>query len=287
MTPRLRFAAALVAAGLALSACGAGERASEPATETVTATHVITPSSLAPSPVPAPVLEQLQPQLQAAVDAVVAQYGGTAELAVSDGRDAVGSPEQDPQVAWSTSKVPIAVAALRKDPSLLPVAESAITASDNFAAETLWATVEPAEVEAVLREAGVDLPMNTVVLRPGFTAFGQTRWGTREQAVFASNLRCVAGADEVLDMMRKVVPEQRYGLGVLPDVAFKGGWGPGDDGKYTVRQLGLYNGYGIALTVSPADGTYATAQLMVTDLANAVLELQLDSPKPDCSSTGR
>lgn len=229
----------------------------------------------------------MQPLLQAAVDAVVAQYGGSAELAVSDGRDAVGSPEQDLQVAWSTSKVPIAVAALRKDPSLLPVAESAITASDNLAAETLWATVEPTEVEAVLREAGVDLPMNTVVLRPGFTAFGQTRWATHEQAVFASNLRCVAGADEVLDMMRRVVPKQRYGLGVLPDVAFKGGWGPGDDGKYTVRQLGVYNGYGIALTVSPADGTYATAQLMVTDLANAVLELQLGSPKPDCSSTGR
>lgn len=235
-------------------------------------------------PAPASEAEQvaLTGLIQEAVDTVVRQYGGSASLAVSDGQETLATSEVEPQVAWSTSKVPIAIAALRKDPSLTPVAEAAITLSDNVAAETLWANVAPEEVEAVLREAGVDIPMNAAVVRPGFTAFGQTRWSTVDQAVFAANLPCVPGANEVVDMMQRVTPEQRYGIGRLPGAAFKGGWGPAIDGSYTVRQLGIYEGVGVALTVSPADGMYESAQLMATEIANAVPLLDLGLPKSVC-----
>lgn len=287
----------LLATAVALSACRAGHEggAASAASSAHASSSIPSHSSLVTtseltrptsSPVPAPVseAEQVAPTvlIQEAIDTVVRQFGGSASIAVSNGQETLATSEVEPQVAWSTSKVPIAIAALRKDPSLTPVAEAAITMSDNVAAETLWANVGPEEVDAVLREAGVDIPMNAAVVRPGFTAFGQTRWSTADQAVFAANLPCVPGSNEVVDMMQRVTPEQRYGIGRLPGAAFKGGWGPATDGSYTVRQLGIYEGVGVALTVSPADGTYETAQLMATEIANAVPLLDLDLPKSVC-----
>jgi hypothetical protein len=148
-------------------------------------------------------------------------------------------------VAWSTAKVPLAVAALRADAERAePLVVKAITESDNPASEALWSQLgEPADaarrVQAVIAEAGDSC---TVVesqrLRPGFTAFGQTQWSLEGQARFAAHLGGIPEAALVITLMHRLVPEQRWGL-AAKNVAAKGGWGPGVDGGYLARQFGI------------------------------------------------
>lgn len=149
-------------------------------------------------------------------------------------------------VAWSTIKVPLAIAALRVSPGSVGEAESAITVSDNTAAEGLWDALgegagAAAAVEAVLDEAGD--PTTTVPAehrRPGYSVFGQTDWPLADQARFAAGMACLPAADPVRRMMHRIDPSQRWGLGHAPGAAFKGGWGPTADGsRYLVRQFGL------------------------------------------------
>lgn len=246
---------------------------------------------VSPPPEPAPVTEVVtstaQPKepvatdLQPLVDAAVATHGGTGGIAVSDGADTLVAGDVGGHVAWSTIKVPIAVAALREDPSLAPVAGAAIRSSDNAAAETLWASLGPpataaAATEAVVAETGVAIDVTETVTRPGFSSFGQTPWTVSDQAVFAAGLGCVAGAEAVLADMERVDPDQRYGLGQFPGARFKGGWGPDPDGGYTVRQFGLiptsHGEVGVALWVKPASASYLGAQAMATDLASGLGE---------------
>lgn len=166
-------------------------------------------------------------------------------------------------VAWSTIKVPLAIAALRRDPERAkPLVIKAITESDNPASEDLWAQLgEPAvaarHVQAVITAAGD--PATAVEerrIRPGFTAFGQTRWTLARQAVFAANLADVAGSAPVIDLMRRLAAEQCWGL-AAKGVAAKGGWGPGVDGGYLVRQFGMVPldrvRLGVALAAEAAD----------------------------------
>ncbi|WP_254868336.1 hypothetical protein [Corynebacterium sp. Marseille-P4321] len=237
------------------------------------------------SPAPSPAQSaaaDLEPQLQELADRVASTYGGSAAVAVSSGEETASSGEEYVPVAWSTIKVPIAVAALNADATLAPLAEAAITVSDNGAAETLWLNIAPADAEAVLAAAGTPLAVNPVVTRPGFTAFGQTPWSTGDQATFAAGLPCVAGAAPVLDMMSRVAPDQSWGFGQLPGAQFKGGWGPNEAGGYTVRQFALIDGHGLALTASPADGSYATAQLMANELAAGLAPLAAELPQSRC-----
>ncbi|WP_204801593.1 serine hydrolase [Mycobacterium riyadhense] len=148
-------------------------------------------------------------------------------------------------VAWSTIKVPLAIAALRRDRTRAkPLSVKAITESDNAASEALWSLLgEPAvaarDVQAVIRESGDPA---TVVearrLRPGFTAFGQTQWTLGRQAQFAANLADIPGSATVIDLMRRLTADQRWGLATR-GIATKGGWGPGVAGDYLVRQLAI------------------------------------------------
>ena len=244
-----------------------------------------TPVSVVESPGETPPAEPLLMQeLQRIADEAANTYGGAASVAISNGEHTLSSAEATSYVAWSTSKVPIAVAALRLDPGLAPIAEAAITISDNVAAESLWAAVTPAQVEAVLAEAGTPIAMNTVVARPGFTAFGQTPFSTAEQARFAAGLPCVSGASDVLAMMGRISPDQSYGLGTMPGAQFKGGWGPDPAGSYVIRQLGLVNGRGVALTVAPADGHYATGQQMANQIAGQLGQVLQQIPKAACTN---
>ena len=214
------------------------------------------------------------PDLQAAVDAVLARHGGSVGLAVSDGRAAQAAGESVPTPAWSTIKVPLAIAALRVDPSLSPVAAQAIRVSDNAAADTLWAVAGADAVDAVLAEGQTGTTVNREVLRPEFSIFGQTAWSPADQARFAAHLPCVAGAEPVLEDMAHIDPSHSWGLGTLPGARFKGGWGPDPAGVYTARQFGLVPVGGItvavALTVTPASGSFVEAQEMATDLAAAL-----------------
>jgi hypothetical protein len=147
-------------------------------------------------------------------------------------------------VAWSTIKVPLAIAALRRDaPRARDSVVKAITESDNHASEQLWSQLgDPADaarqVQAVVDECG---DTATVVesrrLRPGFTAFGQTQWALDGQARFAAQLPYLADAAVVIDLMHQLTGGQRWGL-AAKGIAAKGGWGPGMDGDYLVRQFG-------------------------------------------------
>jgi hypothetical protein len=171
-------------------------------------------------------------------------------------------------VAWSTIKVPLALAALRTDETRAQeLAVESITKSDNRASERLWSLLgEPAEaarrVQAVIGESGDGV---TVVesrrLRPGFTAFGQTHWTLAAQARFAAQLPSLPSAATVIDLMRRITTGQRWGL-AAKGFAAKGGWGPGVAGDYLVRQFGIVpmeSGHvGVALAAEAHDGAFET-----------------------------
>ena len=184
-----------------------------------------------------------------------------------------------PLPTWSTIKVPISVASLRADSSLIPQVTSAITASDNTAAEQLWAFLGTPEQAAaatgtILREAGLEVAVNTAKVRPEFSTFGQTQMTTQQLAIFAAGLSRVENANTVLELMGQIDPSQRYGLGQIPQARFKGGWGPNPSGLYDVRQLGIVptarGSVGVALTLSPGGGTYEEAQAMASILAEGL-----------------
>ncbi len=171
-------------------------------------------------------------------------------------------------VAWSTIKVPLALAALRSDqPRAQELAVKAITKSDNRASERLWSLLgEPADaaarVQAVIRESGDAVTLvESRRLRPGFTAFGQTRWTLAGQARFAAQLPWIPGAAAVIDLMRHITTGQRWGL-AAKGFAAKGGWGPGVADDYLVRQFGIVpteSGHaGVALAAEAHDGAFET-----------------------------
>lgn len=215
------------------------------------------------------------PQDAEAFDRIAADLPAGSGLAMAP----VGRPDlvrtagdPGPVVAWSTVKVPLAIAALRARPDLTGVAQQAITVSDNAAAETLWSALggEPgaaAAVEAVMARAGDGTTrVPTSRLRPGYSIFGQTRWALADQARFAAGLACLPDADPVLGMMTRIDPSQQWGLGRVPGAAFKGGWGPTADGTgYLVRQFGVIASddglVGVALSTHAPDLGSGAAQL--------------------------
>lgn len=243
----------------------------------VTSTTFVPPPP--PPPAPEPPKEDIPPasDAQALVDAAVAaaaSASGTAGVAVAgpEGISSAGFVDASP--AWSTVKVPIAIAALRANPAVSGDAAAAITASDNQAAERLYNAAGPEAVNAVLAEAGVPAQVNTEKIRPEFSTFGQTLLGVGEEAALANALACVGGAAPVIQLMGQIDPGQSYGLGSAGSL-FKGGWGPDTAGMYHVRQFGLMpRGDGtyaaVAITALPADGTYETGQIMLTAAAQAL-----------------
>lgn len=158
--------------------------------------------------------------------------------------------------AWSTAKVPLAIAVTRADggqlsPSDGVAVSAAIQRSDNDAAATLWqrlgsGTASATAVQDVLRDAGDGrTTVPPAPPRPGYSAVGQTQWSLTDQASFALRLTSLRGSDATLAAMRDIAPEQRWGLGRLGVVsAFKGGWGPGEDGGYLARQFGVASSSG-------------------------------------------
>jgi hypothetical protein len=194
--------------------------------------------------------------------------------------------------AWSTSKVPIALRVLQEagGPSGLSAAQademrSALTLSDNEAAAALFADLEQAHsgvvgasaaVGEVLREAGDNTTQISTQGRDGFSSYGQTDWSLSNQQQFMSRLAagCIGSPrsrEYVLSLMGEVSSDT-WGLGSsgLP-ARWKGGWGPGVDGRYLVRQMGiLYLGDReavVTLAAIPADGQLATGEAMATSIA--------------------
>ena len=184
-------------------------------------------------------------------------------------------------VAWSTSKVPLAIAALRAGVGTGELVNLTITQSDNAAAEELWSRLgDPADaarqVCAVIREAG---DAATVVesrrLREDYTPFGQTRWSLIDQARFAAGLTQVADAAHVVDLMGSLGAEHRWGLAAKGFPA-KGGWGPGLGDDYLVRQFGVVptgsGSIGVAVAAEFHDGGYETGVDVVNSLADWLVD---------------
>jgi hypothetical protein len=184
-------------------------------------------------------------------------------------------------VAWSTIKVPLAIAALRHSTEeASPLVPLAIRDSDNTAAEELWAQLgEPTEaaeaVGAVLREGGdTSTAVESERKRKEFTAFGQTNWSVVDQATFMAALPCLPNSEPVLDDMSNVAGNQQWGMALRPDAATKGGWGPSPEGAYLVRQVATVtteNGHlGVALSALPQDGSFDSGVAQVGKLAEWV-----------------
>lgn len=181
--------------------------------------------------------DELSESLAQPVGVSIAPVGGGEVISLGD---------QEPQVAWSTIKVPLAIAAQRKN-GRMPAEQPAIVDSDNAAAEQLWASLGTPEqaaqaVTAVLREGG---DQTTVVpserRRAEFSIFGQTVWALDDAATFTANLPCLPDSEHVVSLMGQVSGNQAWGIEVIPGrtTAVKGGWGPGESGGYIVRQIGV------------------------------------------------
>lgn len=251
----------MAACALFLPACSGGQ-------ETVVVTSIVTEA-----PAPAPDAQLL---LDATVAHVESTFGGQLGVATVGEEQPEAAGFTAPSPAWSTIKVPIAIAATRTTPELEEDARAAVTASDNAAAQRLFDATGPEAVDVVLAHAGLAARVNTAPLRPEFSTFGQTQLSVADEAVLAGRLACVESAAPVLAHMGKIDPAQAYGLGTV-GALFKGGWGPDTTGAYQVRQFGLVpRGDGswapVALTALPADGSYATGQAMLTAAAEALAE---------------
>lgn len=223
--------------------------------------------------------------LRAVLDRAVARIPGQASVGVAGGGRVVTAGNVTALPAWSTSKVPLVMAALERTPEPAVTADmrAAVTRSDNAAAEAIWESLgAPAKagiaVQQVLRRGG---DAETVVqfskVRPEYSAFGQTQWNDGPAAIFASRLPCSPSGRSAAELMREVDANQQwgvYGLRGAQSVAVKGGWGPGTDGVYVVRQLAVVQtprGYtGLMLSVRPADGSFASGKDALTRLAETV-----------------
>lgn len=288
------MALVLAAAGLlGASGCTVAPRVPDTATSTpATPTATTDPGKATSADTTA------RPGLAESFAELSASLPGTAGVAFG----AVGSDEVTvlgdwtSGVAWSTIKVPLAIAATRVGGSTASAyAVPAITQSDNAAAETLWQTLGPpadaaAAVQAVLAEGG---DTQTVVqqqrVRPQFTAFGQTEWSLRQQARFAAGLPCVAGGTDVLGLMANLATDQVWGLASLPGAATKGGWGPGEDGRYLVRQFGVLptavpaHTTAVAVAVQPSSGSFTDGIAMIGQVAVWLSQHSTDLPAGGCA----
>lgn len=226
---------------------------------------------------------KLEAQLDGEVGAAIGAPGSSAALTVGDLTS--GS-------AWSTSKVPISLRVLQDvgGPSGLGSTQademrSALTMSDNEAAAALFADLErghgglagaSAAVGEVLREAGDGETEISIQGRDGFSTYGQTDWSLANQELFMSKLaaKCIgspASDEYVLGLMGEVTSDT-WGLGSagLP-ARWKGGWGPGIDGRYLVRQMGILEVGGkeavVTLAAIPSNGEFETGEQMATTIA--------------------
>ncbi|MBS5997821.1 MAG: hypothetical protein KIA11_07835 [Corynebacterium sp.] len=225
------------------------------------------------------------------LDRIVAEHGDVG-IAVSDGTTTIEAGRTAPEAAWSTSKVPVLIAANRTGAADNQLVSSAITYSDNEAAKAAWAglgegTAAAQAAQSVIAEAGdTATQVQSQVTRPEFTAFGQTMWSVGNQAKFMAGLRCVEGAQPIIDAMGVADPAQGYGLRTLPGALMKGGWGPSLAGGYDVRQMGIVQLGGhdvaVALIASSPDGQYASTQKVLTSMAEALAQAETQWPSPAC-----
>jgi len=232
-----------------------------------------------------------------------AQFEPTLHAKAGIAIGAVGSPNAPISLgdwqscpAWSTSKIPLALAALRQDDShtVTDSMKAAITESDNAAAEAIWATLgnpvdAATKVQDVLRQTG---DQETIVpsqkKRQEFTIFGQTDWSLTHQVQFISSAICDNANEPILTLMGQIEPGQSWGLGTIAGTQFKGGWGPSTTGNYLVRQFGVIttpNGkIAVALAAEPASGQFDDGTADLTEMAKWLTDHLASLPTGQCAS---
>lgn len=214
-----------------------------------------------------------------------------AVVAVGSAGEPILLGDQGAPVAWSTAKVPLAIAVERtsRAEALRPTMRQAITASDNDAALALWRSLGAADAagratDQVLRDFGdATTATQTEQVRPPYTPFGQTRWSVGDQARFTGHLPCRAEAAPVLAAMGQVISDQRWGLGRIAGARFKGGWGPSSRG-YLVRQLGVIDtprGQ-VAVAISTDAGSFDEGTAVLTRAAEWLQSQQDHLPAGHC-----
>lgn len=227
-----------------------------------------------PPPTAAATLTADFARLETKLHAVV----GIAVSAVGTGQAPITLGDWQSGPAWSTIKVPLTIAALREEnpPKVTDAMTAVITESDNAAAESIWASLgDPVtaarKVEAVLRQTGDPTTVQSQKVRPEFSAFGQTDWSLTHQVQFTSVAFCDKANAQIFALMGRIQPDQRWGIGTLPDAQFKGGWGPSPTGSYLVRQIGVLpapNGrISVALAAQPVSGKFDDGTAALTEMA--------------------
>lgn len=300
--PRRPLLLVVLLVALAIGIVGGGvvigrDLASEP-TSTQSGSATVPPAVSAPlsaSPTPnAPVstgpfateFAALAAELNAQVGIVVRPVGAAGAAPEAGGDWSTGT-------AWSTIKVPLAIAGLRATdpPTVTEAMRAAITQSDNQAAEEIWASLgDPAtaaaEVEAVLADAGAPTIVESQKVRPEFTAFGQTTWSLADQATFLASAVCDSSDQPIMDLMGQITPDQRWGLGGIDGAKFKGGWGPSPEGNYLVRQFGVIpanDGFAVvAVAAEPRSGSFDDGTQALSRIAGWLQEHTALLPAGDC-----
>jgi hypothetical protein len=216
--------------------------------------------------------DEMANSTDAEVGLAVAPVGGSGEI-LTFGQWTSGA-------AWSTSKVPLVLAALHEQPAagITAAMAASITQSDNNAAEQVWESLgEPQtaaqKVDLILRESGDETRVQAERTRAGFSAFGQTIWSLADQAKFMAHTACDSRAKLVLELMGRVEVDQRWGVGGIPDAKIKGGWGPMESGGYLVRQVGLIpttdgRMVAVALAAEPSSGSFSDGTQSLDAMAN-------------------
>lgn len=244
------------------------------------------------------------------VNALLSRLPGTSGLVVGapgSGAPDLGGGAFSTGDAWSTIKVPIAERVLADSggPGGLTPAQAdeiarAITLSDNDAAASLFAGLEQshgglsgasAAVGEMLQQAGDGETVISTQGRDGYSTYGQTDWSLANQFKYMAALAggCIsdtASRSYLLGQMASVGGSDTFGLGASGFPAkWKGGWGPGNDGKYLVRQMGVMEVDGKKVVVAMAaiadDGSFETGQTMLSQIARwtaARLASQVSAP---------
>ena len=196
---------------------------------------------------------------------------GVAVAPVGTGLPVESAGSLQSAIAWSTSKVPVAMAAIDAGVGSSQDLRAAITASDNAAAMNLWnalgggGTAAKAADEELRAAGDTTTSIEPRTLRAGFTPFGQTRWTLTDQVRFTAGMACLDSGGQLLGLMHETIPAQRWGLGSAGVPAeLKGGWGPGSepgvDGGYLDRQMGVMTIHGrplaVTLAARPSDGSH-------------------------------
>jgi hypothetical protein len=295
----MRYAA--VGAGVAVALFGvimATGKAQQPQSPPEIADIGVSPPLPPSSPVPLPTSTSATEAMTADFQALQNQLGSEIGIAVTaaGGRGPVPSlGAWRTGAAWSTSKVPVAIAAFRQDglaePSSTMVA--AITRSDNESAEAMWSSLGSPrtaanKVDAELHESGDPTLVQSERVRPGFTAFGQTQWALADQAHFAATALCEPQNEPVTRLMGQIIGGQRWGLGVFDASRFKGGWGPSESGGYLVRQFGLVptptGTAAVAIAVEPSSGAFGDGTAALTQIASWLASHVNKLPSGQCDS---